>query len=179
MTTYVALLRGINVGGHNKIGMADLRSMFDTLGYAGARTYLQSGNVVFDAPATDPARLAGAIEAGIAGDFGLSITVLLRTREDLDRVVANSPFVEREADPKKLHVAFLSGVPADERVSAFESPAGENVGFVFDGAEIHLHYPHGYGRTKLTHAYLEKRLGVAATARNWRTVFQLLELASK
>ena len=176
MTRYAAFLRGINVGGHRRIAMADLRDLFHGLGHADAQTHLQSGNVAFTGPDDDPARVAAGIEAAITRDLGLSVGVMLRTGDELAHVVAGNPFRDREPDPRKLHVAFLAAVPDTERVAAFEVPPGETAGFAFDGRDVHLHYPDGYGRTRLNHAYLERRLGVAATARNWRTVTALRDL---
>ncbi len=124
MTRYVVLLRGINVGGRTKVAMADLRQVFADLGYADAQTYLQSGNVVFRNPARQPADLAAEIEARIARDLGVSITVLLRTGDDLTRVVANNPFLDQVSDFAKLHVTFLAAEPEPERAARFEAPAG-------------------------------------------------------
>jgi len=176
--TYVALLRGINVGRHNKVAMGDLRKLFAVLGHDDVKTYIQSGNVMFKSATNDPSRLVGDIEKRIAEDLGVKVTVLLRTSDDLAQVVANSPFVGRENDPTKLHVAFLSGAPQPERLAAFDSPADDPADFSVVGREVYLHYPNGYGRTKLTNAYVEQRLGVAATTRNWRVVNKLYELMS-
>ena len=179
MTTYVALLRGINVGGHAKVAMEDLRRVVQALGHSEVTTYIQSGNVVFNGRGDDPGSLARDIESAIKGDIGLEVTVVVRTGEDLARVAATNPFLEGQAEVSKLHVAFLAEAPDDDRAAALTVPAGEPDQLRLAGREVYLHYPNGTGRSKLTNAYLEKRLGVAATTRNWRTVTKLAEMAAR
>ncbi len=176
MTTYVALVRGINVGGHTKVGMDDLRRLFVALGHANVKSYIQSGNVIFRSPVDEPARLAGDIEKRIAQDLGVTATVLLRTTDDLAQIVANNPFAGREIDPARLHVTFLANAPDRERVARLDRPAGEPDELSLVGKEIYLYCPNGYGRTKLNNTYFERRLGVAATTRNWRVVTKLCDL---
>ena len=176
MRTYVALLRGINVGGRTKIAMADLRKLFAGLGGEDVTTYLQSGNVVFKSSAA-AAVFAGSIEERIADELGLRVTVVMRTAADLATVAAKNPFADRGAEPTQLHVVFLSEKPAAARVRALDTTRGEPDEFRVAGREIYLHYPNGYGRSKITNAWFEKELGVAGTARNWRTVTKLAELA--
>lgn len=188
MTTYIALLRGINVGGSARIAMKDLRTLFAGMGFEDVRTYLQSGNVVFRAPAPDtagpaapgtrrPAGLAAGIEKRIADDLGVSCTVLLRTGDSLARTLAANPYTGRDDDPAKLHVTFLAREPTAEEAARLELPAGETAVFTLVGDEIHLHVPDGYGRTRLNNAFIERRLGMRATTRNWKTVTALHELA--
>ncbi|MEU6591968.1 DUF1697 domain-containing protein [Streptomyces sp. NPDC046881] len=204
MTTYIALLRGVNVGGSARIAMKDLRALFAGMGFEDVRTYLQSGNVVFRAPtastsaaatATDsaaatasavpapagtqrPADLAVSIEKRIADDLGVSCTVLLRTGDSLARTLAANPYLGREDDPAKLHVTFLAQEPTAEQAARLAVPAGETAVFALVGDEIHLHVPDGYGRTRLNNAFIERRLGMRATTRNWKTVTALHELAA-
>jgi uncharacterized protein (DUF1697 family) len=177
VTTYVALLRGINVGGRTKVGMDDLRRVFVDLGHADVKTYLQSGNVLFESPDQTPSHLAGDIERRIARDLGVTVTVLVRTRDDLAQVVANNPFLGREADFAKLHVTFLAEAPDRARAARLETPSGGPDEFSLAGREIYLLCPNGYGKTKLNNTYIERRLGVAATTRNWNTVTKLCDLA--
>jgi uncharacterized protein (DUF1697 family) len=177
VTTYVALLRGINVGGRTKVGMADLRQLFADLGHADVKTYLQSGNVLFKSSNRSESRLAGEIERRIAQNLGMTVTVLVRTGDDLARVVAKNPFLGRETDFAKLHVTFLAEAPDRERAARLETPGGGPDEFALAGREIFLLCPNGYGKTKLNNAYIERRLGVAATTRNWNTVTKLHELA--
>ena len=178
MRTYVALLRGINVGGQTRVGMDDLRRLFDALGHAAVQSYLQSGNVIFRSPVDEPSRVAGEIERRIAGDLGVMVTVLVRTADDLAQVVANNPFVGREIDPATLHVTFLAHAPQPERVARLETTSGESDELALVRREVYVHCPNGYGRTKLNNAYIERQLGVAATTRNWNTVSRLRELVS-
>jgi uncharacterized protein (DUF1697 family) len=174
--TYVALLRGINVSGRRKVSMADLRTLFGDLGSEDVTTYVQSGNVVFRSRA-DSGELIDAIRTGIGRALGLDVTVLLRTKAELARIVAANPFVSEGREATKLHVTFLAGAPARERVRALEPKRGGADEFRVVGREVYLHCPNGYGRTKLDNAYFEKQLDVAATTRNWKTVTKLAELA--
>lgn len=174
MRTYAALLRGVNVG-KNKLAMADLRTLLTDLGGERVQTYLQSGNAVFDHATAKPATLAEAIERGLA-DLGVTSRVLLRTGEELAEVLAGNPYLARETDPAKLHVTFLTGAPAADRVERLQVPAGEAATFTVRDREVYLHCPNGYGRTKLTNSFFESRLDTVATTRNWRTVTALSEL---
>ena len=178
MTRYVALLRGINVGGRTAVSMAELRAVFADLDLGSVQTYLRSGNVVFEAPAGDRERLRAEIERAVADRFAGGFGVLLRTAPELRAVLASNPFADRQVDPTKLLVAFLS---ADRtgRADRLAPPPGETGQLSLAGREVYLHLPDGAARTKLTTAFVEKRLGVTATARNWRSVLALRELASR
>ncbi|MFD4609045.1 DUF1697 domain-containing protein [Streptomyces sp. NPDC058440] len=174
MTKYVALLRGVNVGGRAKIAMKDLRELFGEMGFDEVQTYLQSGDVVFADPAgAAPGELRERIEKRLSDGLGVPAGVLLRTGESPARTVAANPYLDREDDPTKLHVTFLA-----ERAAALQTPAAETAEFTLVGDEIHLHVPGGYGRTKLNNTFIERRLGIAATTRNWKSVNALHELAS-
>lgn len=176
MTTHIALVRGINVGGRRRLRMADLRALLEDLGYGQVTTVLQSGNAVFTA-GDSAAQVARRIEERLAGDHGLDVTVLVRSREELVAVVDGNPFSEATATPAKLHVAFLSDDPAPGRLAGIE-PAEFAPDELRAGARaLYLWYPNGAGRSKLTNDVLERRLGVRATARNWNTVTKLLALA--
>lgn len=171
-TRYVALLRGINVGGRTKVAMDDLRRVFGELGHGNVTTYIQSGNVLFDA-AGSASRITAGIEERIAADLGQSVTVILRSTAELARVAAANPFVGRVPDEAKLHVTFLARRPT----APVEAPAGVVDELVVAGREVYLHCPGGYGRTKLDNAFFERRLNVPATTRTWRTVLKLLDLS--
>ena len=158
--------------------MADLRALFAAVGSEDVTTYVQSGNVVFKSPIASPAELIEAIEQRISRDLGLSVAVLLRTKPKLARVAAGNPFEKSGNDPAKLHVTFLADAPGRDRVRALEAKQFAPDEFRVVGEEVYLHCPRGYGRTKLSNAYLEKQLGVTATTRNWKTVRKLVELAS-
>jgi uncharacterized protein (DUF1697 family) len=174
---YVALLRGINLGGHNKVSMSDLRVLFASLGAEDVETYVQSGNVIFEST-EGPGKLTDALEKRIRRDLGLSVTVLLRTRPQLARVHAGNPFAKSGKESTKLHVTFLAEKPDLARVRELDPERAEPDEFEVVGQEVYLHCPNGYGRSKLTTAYFEKKLGVAATTRNWKTVTKLAELVS-
>ena len=176
--TYVALLRGINLGARNKVSMADLRTLIEGLGGEDVATYVQSGNVVFKSR-VKPAELADAIEERIKRDLGLTVTVLLRTKAQLAKVLAGNPFASRERDPLKLHVTFLAEAPGRDHVRKVEETQFEPDEFQVAGQEVYLHCPKGYGRSKLSNAYFEKQLDVAATTRNWNTVMKLVELSER
>jgi uncharacterized protein (DUF1697 family) len=176
MNTFIALLRGINVGGKNMIPMPELKSLFASMGLEEVSTYVQSGNVVFSSSTGDAQALAVEVEERIDEAFGLGTTVLLRTPAELAEIADSNPYLAREADLSKLHVVFLSGPPEADAVAELDPARSPPDEFAVSGREIYLHLPNGAGRSKLTMDYFEKRLGVRATARNWKTVTKLLEL---
>jgi uncharacterized protein (DUF1697 family) len=174
--TWVALLRGVNLGARNKVSMADLRELFRDLGAEDVTTYVQSGNVVFRSSAAR-GDLVQAIENEIRSRTGIDLTVVLRTKEELARLVAGNPFAH-QPDPTKLHVTFLAAPPDRRRVDALAEKRFEPDEFRVTQDAAYLHCPGGYGRSKLSNAFFETHLGVAATTRNWRTVTTLADLAS-
>jgi uncharacterized protein (DUF1697 family) len=176
MKTFVALLRGVNVGGKNRIPMTELKSSFSALGHEDVVTYIQSGNVVFRSPRGNAKDVAAAVEQEIAATFGLSVTVLLRTPAELAAITEENPFLARNADLSKLHVVFLADRPAAAAVGRLDPGRSPPDEFSVLGREIYLRLPNGAGRSKLTIDYFERRLGVAATARNWKTLLKLLAL---
>ncbi len=171
MPTYIALLRGINVGGNRKIPMSDLRALFDELGHTDVRTYIQSGNVVFTAKAGPPARVRAAIEKAIAGAFGFEVTILLRTPAELATAVEHNPF------GAAAYVTFLETAADAKKVEAIDPAPFAPDEFAVHGREVFLHCPNGYGTTKLNNGLFERRFAARATTRNWKTVTTLLELA--
>jgi uncharacterized protein (DUF1697 family) len=178
MNTYISMLRGINVSGQKKIRMADLQKLFETSGLANVQTYLQSGNVVFDSPEPDTARLRERIEAQIEAAFGYQVSVFIRDAEDFRRIIAGNPFLsQRNEDPDKLHVTFLNRAPSPAAWDASKAPESETDEFARGEKEIYLFCPNGYGRSKLSNSFFERKLGMPATTRNWRTVNALYEMA--
>jgi len=177
MTTFVALLRGVNVGGKNTIPMAELKSELASLGLEEVVTYIQSGNVVFRSSAGDAKDIAAKIEARIAEAFGIGVTVLLRTATELAEIADQNPFAGGQADLSKLHVVFLDRSPAAEAVDELDPGRSPPDEFSLGDREIYLRLPNGAGRSKLTIDYFERRLGVRATARNWKTLLKLVELS--
>lgn len=175
MMAYLALLRGINLGSRNKIAMPQLRSLFVDLGHQDVATYVQSGNVVFTS-SLSASEIAPAIERGISDTFGLSISVVLRTRTELKRVAAGNPFLRKGTDFTSLHVMFLADAPSKQAVNSLDPDRSPADKFEVRGREIYLHYPNGAGRSKLTIDYFERLLKTSATARNWNTVTKILKL---
>ena len=173
---YVALLRGINVGGKNLLPMRDLVALFHDAGCADAKAYIQSGNVVFRAPHEVAARLPAALRKAVAGRFGFQVPVIVRTAEELQRVARGNPFLEGGAGLETLHVAFLADLPSAEKVGALDPKRSPPDELVVHGREIYLHCPNGLGRTKLTNQYFDSKLATTSTVRNWRTVLKLIEL---
>lgn len=177
MSTMVALLRGINVGGRNSVPMKELRTELTAMGLTDVATLIQSGNVVFGAPQRAGARLAEAIADRVEEVFKVHPTVMLRSVDELEAVVANNPFHEPGVDSAKLHVAFLAKQPTAKAVARLDPDRSPPDAFAVHGKEIYLQLPNGIGRSKLGGDFFESRLGIPATTRNWRTVTKLLELA--
>ncbi|MGH3184233.1 MAG: DUF1697 domain-containing protein [Acidimicrobiales bacterium] len=177
MATYVAMLRGINVGGHAKVAMADLRAAFAEMGFDDVQSYIQSGNVVFRST-TGAASLPSTIEHRLDAAFGHGIRVVIRTRPQLAAVVAGNPFTGGGRDLSKLHVTFLASKPAPSRVGGLDTGAFLPDEFRVAGREVYLHCPGGYGQTKINNAYFERALGVVATTRTWNTVRTLAAMGA-
>jgi len=177
MARYAVLIRGINVGGRQKLAMADLRAVLAGLGCTGARTLLQRGKGVVDAEGRPAGRLEEDIAAGIAGMTGLSVRCLVRESPELDAVIAANPF-GHVTDGARLYAMFLSAQP-DPRLVTEHDPAGLDPGRISLGDRVIYHWcPDGYSQAPPVAAYTEKKLQVAVTARNWNTVTKLAALAS-
>jgi uncharacterized protein (DUF1697 family) len=174
----VALLRGINLGARNKVAMPALRSVLESLGHEDVVTYIQSGNVVFTAPSGSGSPLAAGLEAAIEKEFGFPVAVVVRTSEELQKVADSNPFLAAGADPSALHVVFLGSPPARAAVRKLDPGRSPPDEFEAIGAEVYLHCPDGFGRSKLGVDYFERVLGGPATIRNWKTVTKLVELTS-
>ncbi|NBC08978.1 MAG: DUF1697 domain-containing protein [Bacteroidetes bacterium] len=180
MPTYITLLRGINVSGKNKIKMADLRRSLSGLGYTGLQTYIQSGNIVFDAEAQDTGAVETAIAQCIQEDFGYEVPVLALTAQELEEIAAQNPFSEEaEADGRRMLLTLLNAPPAAGTVEQLDAKEYGSERYVVQGRVVYLHCPEGYGRAKLNNNFLERKLQVPATTRNWKTVVKLLELAGR
>lgn len=180
MNKYISLLRGINVSGQKKIRMIELKGLYEALGLVSVQSYLQSGNVVFDSDMTNTAKLAAIIEGQIELSYGYTVPVFIRDGAEWQRVVAGSPFLtERDEDPASLYVTFLRERPSPSALANLTIPTGESGEFVVGEREIFLFVPGGYGRTKLTNNFFEKKLGLPATTRNWRTVNALYNMLNE
>ena len=177
--TYLALLRGINVGGKNKLPMKDLVDLFVEAGCDDVRTYIQSGNVIFGAAPDLAARLPGLVAARIAERFGYRTPAVLLTADQLRDVVANNPFLAAGAVEDELHVMFLADRPDPRRIADLDPDRSPPDAFVVRDQEIYLRLPHGVARTRLTNYYFDAKLGTTSTGRNWRTVIKLLELTER
>jgi uncharacterized protein (DUF1697 family) len=177
--TFVALLRGINVGGNNKLPMKDLVGLFDRAGCARTRHYIQSGNVVFEAAPALAAKIPVVVQAAIEKGFGLRVPVVVRSEKELRAVVAANPFLDAGADPDALHVMFLADQPSKTAVAALDPDRSPPDRFVVKGREIYLACPNGVGRTKLTNAWFDTKLGTTSTSRNWRTVLKLVAMCDE
>ena len=175
--SHVALLRGLNVGGKNRLRMTELKALFRSAGCPGARTYIQSGNVVFRIPQARMQHVTDAVRAELARTLGREIPIVLRTGEELARVVDSNPFLAATGDSRALHVGFLPDVPVENRRSRLDQDRSPPDEFAIRGREIYLCLPNGVARTKLTNTYFDKVLGLPSTFRNWRTVRKLAEMS--
>jgi uncharacterized protein (DUF1697 family) len=178
MPAAISLLRGVNVGGHHKIKMEELRELYESLGLRQAQTYVQSGNVVFRTDARDFTRLSKRIADGIEERFAFRPGVILRTAADLRGVIAANPFASRrDLDPSRLLVQFLASEPppdARERILRIESEPEE---VRMAGRELYIYYLNGMARPKVAWSVIERILQTPCTSRNWNTVRKLLEMA--
>lgn len=174
VTTSIALLRGVNVGGNRKVPMAELRALFVDAGFENVTTYIQSGNVVFAHRKRSPDALEADLEARIQAAVGFDVSVVVRTAHQWDGVVRNNPFPGVE--PTKLHVAFLKSDPAPDWADAIDVAAFAPEELVLVGRDLYLHLPNGMGRAKLPPTL--RALRTPTTARSWQTVMKLQELAS-
>jgi uncharacterized protein (DUF1697 family) len=174
--TYIALFRGINVGGKHSLPMKELVAILESLGAQNVKTYIQSGNAVFQSQEADMLRLSDQISGAILQRRGFEPRVLLLALADLEQAVVQNPFPEGAADPKTLHLGFLYSAPEKPDLEAMESLKSPSERFQLIGKYFYLFAPEGIGRSKLVEK-TEKLLGVPLTDRNWRTVCTLLELA--
>jgi uncharacterized protein (DUF1697 family) len=177
MRTLVALFRGINVGGRNSLPMRELVAVLENLGLQEVRTYIQSGNVVFQSKSGEPAELASSIGDAIAKSHGFKPEVMLLEVDELEAAVAANPFPEAESEPKSLHLYFLVSEPEHPDLEGLERVRRESERFQLEGKVLYLYAPQGIGRSKLA-ARVERSLGVAVTARNWRTVCKIEAMAN-
>ena len=179
MNTYISLLRGINVSGQKQIRMTDLKDLYQSLGFTHAESYLQSGNLVFTSDEEDRSIIAEAIEAAIARTLGYEVIVIMRDADDFRRIVQSNPFLTtRNEDPSYLHVTFLTEPPSPAALSTLVVPGDAPDEFHVVGQEVYLFCPNGYGRTKLSNQFFERKLNVAATTRNWKTVTALYNMTT-
>jgi uncharacterized protein (DUF1697 family) len=174
MNIYISLLRGINVGGQKKLPMETLRRIYQRLGFTNVKTYLQSGNVIFNGSATTSDLLRQQLEAGLSQACGYAVQVFIRHPDEIQRIVRNNPFLaDHNIDLSKLHVCFLYQQPVEGAWSKVTAPANVPDQFARGETVIYLYYPNGYAKAKIPASFFEKLLGVPLTNRNWNTVTAL------
>ena len=177
---HIALLRGINVGGYRAVAMSDLRDLITDLGFSDARTLLQSGNLVFRGDGRAGAALEQLLETEAGKRLGLQADFLVRTADEWKDVVARNPFPkEAERDPSHLVVMFLKSAVDPKKVSAAQAAIIGRETIRADGRQIYIVYPDGIGQSRMSNAFLEGKLGIRGTARNWNTVLKLAALADE
>ena len=174
MPTYISLLRGINVSGQKKILMADLKGLYEELGFSNVQTYIQSGNVVFETKETTPKKLQELIFNKIQNHYGFEVPNLVLVPEEIEKALNNNPY----QDIEKPYFTFLSENPTQENIDALNSISFENEIFELKGKVLYAHYPNGAGRAKMNNNLIERKLKLRATTRNLNTTKKLLEMAS-
>jgi uncharacterized protein (DUF1697 family) len=177
-SSFVALLRGINVGGKNRLPMRDLVAMFERAGATDVRHYIQSGNVVFRATSKLAGRIPDLVSKEIDRGLGLKVPVMVRSSAELHAVAKANPLLAAGADPGTLHVVFLADFPGKKESAALDPRRSPPDSFALVGRDIYLCCPNGVARTKLTNAYFDSTLRTISTGRNWRTVLTLVEMSS-
>ena len=181
MKIFISFLRGVNMTGHNSIKMTDLASLYINLGFRDAETYIQSGNVFFrETGEISVSALSVTIEQAILERFNYIIPVMIRTNQELSDLFFSNPFLgETNFDPSKMAVLFLHDKPSEsqiQKVANIDYPPDK---FRIIGREIFIYCPNGFGRTKLYTNFFEQKMGVVGTARNWKTITTILNIAEK
>jgi uncharacterized protein (DUF1697 family) len=180
MTAVISMLRGVNVGSHNRIKMEALRAVYESLDLRDVQTYVQSGNVIFGTRNRNLVRLAKELEDGIERTFGFRPALIFRTSSELRDIIGRNPFAERGGiDPSKLLVWFLASDPSVEARDKILQLKTDPEELRMDGRELYIYYPYGMGRTKLPMATIERTLKTSGTGRNWNSVTKILEIAER
>lgn len=180
MPVLISMLRGVNVGPHNRIKMDELRAVYKRLGFEDPQTYVQSGNVIFRAEDKNLKQISAKIQDGIEKKFKFRPEVIVRTADDFRKAIAASPFADRPSlEPSKILVTFLSGPPAREAHTVFEKFRDHPEEIHLKGTELYIYFPNGAGKSKLPWASVEKLLKVTGTARNWNSVTKMLATAEE
>lgn len=173
---HVALLRAVNVGGKNRLPMKVLADIFSESGAADVQTYIQSGNVVFQAAPALAVRLPSVVATAISTRLGFEVPVIVRSAAEFRRLTRDNPFLGDSVDTSKLHVAFLADRTDAARAGALDPGPASPDELEVRGSEVYLHCPNGIGRSRLTTGYLDSRLATTSTIRNWRTVLKLVDM---
>jgi uncharacterized protein (DUF1697 family) len=180
MKTFISILRGINVSGHNIIKMDQLKKLMMSLGFENVQTYIQSGNIIYQTKNNDISKLNELIKKGIQKEFGHDVPIFTLSLAELEKVIQNNPFsIKENIDTAFFHVSFLTKVPDKEKVALLALVDSKNDEFEIVEQALYLYCPNGYGSTKLTNTFVESKLKVNATTRNWKTCNELLNIAKK
>lgn len=174
----ISILRGINVGGNRKVPMVELKALYEELKFKNIVTYIQSGNVIFEANGSDLKDLPKKIEQKIFSKYKFTVPVIIRTAAEMQSVINKNPFLKQKCiDVDKLHVTFLAEAPNGDNLNKIKGLSYEPDKYAIVSKEVYLYCPNGYGNTKLNNNFFENKLKVTATTRNWRTVNELLKIA--
>ena len=177
MGIVLSMLRGINVSGQKKVPMVQLKKLYEDLGFTSVRTYIQSGNVLFEAGEIEHRLLPEMINTKIQEVFGFDVQIIIRTRAEMEQAIWKNPYVsEQDADPGKLYVTFLAEEPTAENLEKIKAYNFDPEKFSIIGKEAYLYVPLGYGNAKLSNTFFENKLKVQATTRNWKSVNTLADL---
>jgi uncharacterized protein (DUF1697 family) len=180
MPVYIVLLRGINIGPHKRMKMEKLRASCEALGFAGVKTYIQSGNLIFNGPKLSPAALSKTLGECIVKDFGFSSEIIFRTRQEMKAIIDSNPFMkERGTDPSKLHVVFLSQSPSAPALKKLQDLTIAPDRVSYSEQEIYFYFPNGVSGSSIWKHPLDRVTGVAGTMRNWKTVTTLYQMAAE
>ncbi len=176
---YVSILRGINVSGQKKIKMTDLKSLYASLGFQDVITYIQSGNVIFTTDSNNKTELKEKIEKAIEEKYAFRVPVVIRTHREISDIIDNNPLgpIDLVKDGTRVLLTFLSSQPSQDRISELQHHVAAPEQLFVTKKEVYLYCPNGYGKSKLSNTFLEKKLGVRATTRNWKSVLKLYELS--
>jgi len=180
MRVVISMLRGVNLAGHRKIPMGDLKALYESLGLRNVQTYINSGNLIFATAARDLPRLRKKIEDAIESRYGFRSDVILRTPAEMRQAIASNSLASRPGlDPSRLAVSFLAGDPSREAVEKVLAIEAEPEELQINGRELFIYFPNGMARPKLSMALVERTLKTPGTSRNWNTVRRLLEMAER
>ena len=180
MNTYILLLRGINVGGHKKIKMADFKTKLEKLKFKEVQTYIQSGNIVFKHTNNNQKALAKLIEAMIVKEYGFEAKAIVILAEDFRNIFKENPYLpNKESEIEKLYCTFLFEIPEESKIELLKEVNSPHEEFIFGEACMYFLYNNGYGKAKISNPFIENKLKVAATTRNWKTMTKLIETISE
>lgn len=177
MMCYSALLRGINVSGQKRMKMEDLKNVFLSLGYTDVTTYIQSGNVLFYCEEENRQLMIEKIEGEIEKVFGFQVPVIIRTTDELKNILKSNPFLKLSVEAEKLYVSFLAQLPSEEAVEKLLAYKSESDQLLVQGQEVYICCENGYGNTKLSNSFLEKKLKIISTTRNLKTIHKMIEMS--